>query len=70
MSDAQQPLPGLDPDVLERVVTQEVSTHNVEKMLHEGHIREFTLYSDEPPDLWGEDRHPHPLEYILVGVGF
>jgi hypothetical protein len=22
------------------------------------------------PDLWGEDEHPRPLDYLLVSVGF
>ena len=62
--------PGLDPDITSRVVTQEASTRNIEKMLHEGHVRQFTFHSDEPPELWGEDEHPRPLDYILAGIGF
>ncbi len=33
-------------------------------------MRQFTFHSDEPPDLWGEDEHPRPLDYILAGIGF
>ena len=62
--------PGLDPDIASRVVTQEAVTRNIEKMLHEGQVREFTFHSDEPPELWGEDQHPRPLDYILAGIGF
>ena len=62
--------PGLDPSIMSRVVTQEAETHNVHRMLHEGHVRQFTFHSDEPPDLWGEDEHPRPLDYILAGLGF
>jgi hypothetical protein len=35
-----------------------------------GTVREFVFYSDEPPDLWGEDEHPRPLDYLLASVGF
>jgi len=33
-------------------------------------VREFVFYSDEPPDLWGNDEHPRPLDYLLASVGF
>lgn len=62
--------PGLDPEITSRVVTQEATTWNVDKMLHEGNVRQFTFHSDEPPELWGEDEHPRPLDYILAGIGF
>jgi uncharacterized OsmC-like protein len=68
--DDQEVLPGLDPRVRKRVVSQEAQTVNVRKMLHRGTVREFVFYSDEPPDLWGEDEHPRPLDYLLASVGF
>ncbi len=70
MDNAEHLLPGLDPNIKSRVVTQEAVTQNVHRMLHEGHVRQFTFHSDEPPDLWGEDEHPRPLDYILAGIGF
>lgn len=30
----------------------------------------FEFYSDEPPFLGGENRHPQPLLYVAAGVGF
>lgn len=69
---------GLDPDVLERVVTVEVDTENLEKMLHRATVhgqrdgvsrRSFTFYSDEPAELEGDDQHPYPLDYLAAAIG-
>lgn len=68
-SDEQIP-PGLDPDVRHRSITHEATTANVEDMLHEARVREFTFHSDEPPDLGGRDEHPRPLDYLIAAVGF
>jgi hypothetical protein len=70
MNNAEDLPPGLDPSITSRIVTQEAATRNIHKMLHEGQVRQFTFHSDEPPDLWGEDEHPRPLDYILAGIGF
>lgn len=61
--DDQEVLPGLDPRVRRRVVSQEAPTVNVRKMLHRRTVRGFVFYCDEPPDLWGEDEHT-PARWI------
>jgi hypothetical protein len=35
-----------------------------------GRYRHFEVFCDEPPRLGGHDRHPQPLTYIAMGVGF
>jgi uncharacterized OsmC-like protein len=71
MTDDAMPVPpGLDPDVLERSITHDVYTVNLGDMLHEATVRDFTFYSDEPPELGGQDAHPRPLDYLMAGVGF
>lgn len=62
-------LPGLDPDVLRRVVTVEASTEQIEKMKHRADVRQFTFYSDEPPSLGGDEQHPFPLDYFTAAIG-
>ena len=61
--------PGLDPDVLHRVVTVEVETRHIDKMLHEAAVHGFTFHSDEPEALGGENRHPYPLDYLTAAIG-
>jgi hypothetical protein len=68
MTDSQI-LPGLDPDVLRRVVTVEASTEQIEKMKHRADVRQFTFYSDEPPSLGGDEQHPFPLDYFTAAIG-
>jgi hypothetical protein len=60
---------GLDPDVLERVVTIEATTEHVEKMLHKAKVREFEFFSDEPPHMDGDDEYPYPLHYLTAAIG-
>lgn len=62
--------PGLDPDVRQRVVTQEALTINLEKMHHEATVGRFRFSADEPAELAGDDNHPRPLDYLLAAVGF
>lgn len=62
-------LPGLDPDVLRRVVTVEASAEQIEKMKHRADVRQFTFYSDEPPSLGGDEQHPFPLDYFTAAIG-
>lgn len=62
-------LPGLDPDVLRRVVTVEADTEHIEKMKHRADVRQFTFYSDEPPSLGGDEQHAFPLDYLTAAVG-
>jgi hypothetical protein len=69
MDESSDILPGLDPDVLKRVVTVEADTTHLEKMKHEGRVHGFTFFSDEPPDLGGEDNHPYPLDYLTAAIG-
>ncbi len=75
----EQQLPrGLDPDILERVVTVEVDSENIEKMLHRAVVhgqrdgqarRSFSFFSDEPAELAGDDLHPYPLDYLTAAIG-
>jgi hypothetical protein len=62
-------LPGLDPDVLRRVVTVEADTEHIEKMRHRADVRQFTFYSDEPPELGGDEQHAFPLDYLTAAIG-
>lgn len=68
--DDQEVLPGLDPRVRKRVVSQEAQTVNVRKMLHRGDGAGVRFLQRRAPDLWGEDEHPRPLDYLLASVGF
>ena len=61
--------PGLDPDVLQRVVTVEADTVHLEKMKHQATVHNFTFYSDEPPRMAGDDQHPYPLDYLTAAIG-
>jgi len=62
-------LPGLDPDVRKRVVTVQATTTNLGKMQHGAQVHGFEFRSDEPPEMWGEDEHPYPLDYFTAAVG-
>lgn len=62
-------LPGLDPDVRERVVTVEAETVNLRKMQHSARVHGFEFTSDEPPEMWGDDEHPYPLDYLTAAIG-
>ncbi len=62
-------LPGLDPAVLKRVVTVEARTENVGKMQHSARVHGFEFHSDEPPEMWGDDEHPYPLDYLTAAIG-
>ena len=62
-------LPGLDPDVLRRVVTVEADTEHIERMTHRAQVRQFTFFSDEPPPLGGDEQHPFPLDYLTAAIG-
>lgn len=64
-----QVAPGLDPDVLKRVVTVEVDTTHIEKMKHRADMHGFTFYSDEPARMNGDDNHPYPLDYFTAAIG-
>ena len=60
---------GLDPDILERVVTISVDLANEDKMRHRADVNGFTFHSDEGAFLGGDDEHPYPLDYFTAGVG-
>ncbi len=68
MSDSPVPS-GLDPDILERVVTVEAETVNIEKQKHRAKVRGWTFYSDEPPKIGGDGNHPQPLDYLTAAIG-
>lgn len=68
MADERVP-PGLDPDVLQRVVTVEVETEHLSGMRHEARVRQFSFVSDEPPAMSGTDEDPAPLDYFAGAVG-
>ncbi len=59
---------GLDDRLSHRDVYVEVDGEHLEKMRHAVRIREFTITSDEPASLGGENEHPYPLDYFGAGV--
>ena len=67
--------PGVDPDILERLVTVEAATVHLDAMQHEASIHSddrtvsYTFRSDEPPQLTGHDEHPYPLHYFAASIG-
>ena len=67
--------PGVDPDILERVVSIEAMTVHLDGIQHEASVhsedkgRRFTFRSDEPPELVGKDEHPYPLHYFTAAIG-
>jgi hypothetical protein len=64
-----EPVPeGLDPRIAHRDVSVEVEGVHLDRMTHQSTVREFTVSSDEPPSLGGENEHPYPLDYFGVGV--
>lgn len=69
MSDQPQVPPGVDPDILHRVVTVKAETHNLAGMEHEARVRQFTFISDEPENMTGTDEAPAPLDYFTAAVG-
>ncbi len=60
---------GLDPELLERVVTVEAETEHIDKMLHRATVHGFEFHSDEPADLAGDDEYPYPLDYLTAAIG-
>lgn len=69
MSDEVRLPPGVDPDVLHRVVTVKAETSNLGGMEHEARVRQFTFISDEPEHMSGTDEAPAPLDYFTAAVG-
>lgn len=69
MSDQPELPPGVDPDVLHRVVTVTAETQNVDGMEHHAQVRQFTFISDEPEAMSGTDEAPAPLDYFTAAVG-
>lgn len=61
--------PGVDPDILHRVVTVDASTENLGGMRHEARVRQFTFISDEPEHMSGTDEDPAPLDYFTAAIG-
>jgi uncharacterized OsmC-like protein len=59
---------GLDPRVRHRDVFVEADAVHLQKMRHQVQIREFTIVSDEPESLGGENQSPYPLDYLAAGV--
>lgn len=64
---------GLDPDILKRIVTVSAETRHLERMQHEATTAQFdstfTFYSDEPPNMRGDDEYPYPLHYLTASIG-
>lgn len=54
----------------EQEIVVDVDALHLEKVHHEAHIRHFTIASDEPSSLGGDDGYPNPLGYFLAGVAF
>ena len=42
----------------------------LEGQLKEGHVRQFTVLSDEGERIGGTDTAPSPLGYFTLGIGF
>ena len=59
---------GLDPRVRHRDVFVEADAIHLEKMRHQAQVRDFTIISDEPESLGGENQSPYPLDYLAAGV--
>ena len=51
---------------------QEVYTEVIEDEMHlkVGKYRQFEVYSDEAQRIGGTDKHPSPMTYMAMGVGF
>jgi hypothetical protein len=51
---------------------QEVYTEVIEGGMHlkVGRYRRFEVYSDEAERIGGTDKHPSPMTYMAMGVGF
>ena len=67
--DQQSVPPGLDPEILERVVTVEAHTEHIENMQHKATVHGFTFYSDEPAHMAGDNEYPYPLDYLTAAIG-
>jgi len=67
--------PGVDPDILKRLVSVEAVTVHLAGIQHEATVHSrnrehtFTFRSDEPPEVIGEDEHPYPLHYFTAAIG-
>ena len=59
---------GLDPRVRHRDVFVEADAVHLEKMRHQAQVRDFTIVSDEPESLGGDNESPYPLDYLAAGV--
>jgi hypothetical protein len=59
---------GLDPRIAHRYVSVDVHGIQLDRMKHQATIRAFTITSDEPPSLGGDNEHPFPLDYFRAGV--
>lgn len=57
--------------VVSRGITMEADAAWMEHpMKKEGHVRGFTVISDEPEDVGGTNTAPPPLAYFTVALGF
>lgn len=50
--------------------TLTLRAEHLEGMHHRASIAGFTIESDEPPAIGGEDAHPKPLDYLTASVAF
>jgi hypothetical protein len=39
-------------------------------MLHRAEVRDFTIFSDEPPSMGGDNAYPAPLFYFVSATAF
>jgi uncharacterized OsmC-like protein len=52
------------------VATLRLHAAHLGGMHHRATIDGFTIESDEPPALGGEDAHPKPLDYLTAAIAF
>ena len=60
----------LPPQGFAMTLTAEAESIEGEAHLKIGHARGFEIYSDEPALIGGSNRHPSPLAYLALGIGF
>lgn len=57
--------------IISQGITMEADAAWMENpMKKEGHVRGFTLISDEPEEIGGTNTAPPPLAYFTVALGF
>ena len=67
---AQEPRPEAANDPNRPGPAFDVEVVALEGQLKEGHVRQFTVMSDEGERIGGTDTAPSPLGYFTLGIGF